>query len=97
MLANILLEPLERLATALFKVVAPKGYVVLSGILNSQARAALASYRARGFTLAQRITLGGWTTLVVKRKGGLARRACIRNGRRGQLTRGHGARTVDRD
>ena len=96
-LANILLEPLERLATALFKVVAPNGYVVLSGILNSQARAALASYRARGFTLAQRITLGGWTTLVVRRKGALARRACIRNGRRGQRTRGHGARPVDRD
>jgi ribosomal protein L11 methyltransferase len=81
-LANILLEPLERLATPLFKVAASHGYVVLSGLLNSQARAALASYRARGFTLAQRITLGGWTTLVVRRKGGLARRACIRNLRR---------------
>ena len=68
-LANILLEPLQQFATALASLVAPNGQVVLSGLLNAQARAALASYHARGFSLRQRITLGGWTTLVVARRG----------------------------
>jgi ribosomal protein L11 methyltransferase len=68
-LANILLEPLTRFATPLARLVAPHGHVVLSGLLNAQARPALASYRTRGFVFAQRIVLGGWTTLVVKRPG----------------------------
>jgi ribosomal protein L11 methyltransferase len=68
-LANILLEPLQQFATAFTSLVAPNGHVVLSGLLNAQARAALASYGARGFSLRQRITLGGWTTLVVTRRG----------------------------
>jgi len=68
-LANILLEPLQQFATELASLVAPNGHVVLSGLLNAQARAALASYGARGFSLRQRITLGGWTTLVVTRRG----------------------------
>jgi ribosomal protein L11 methyltransferase len=68
-LANILLEPIEQLATALARLVAPSGQVVLSGLLNAQARPALASYLARGFALTSRITLGGWTTLVVTRRG----------------------------
>jgi ribosomal protein L11 methyltransferase len=68
-LANILLEPIERFATTLARLVAPSGQVVLSGLLNAQARPALASYLARGFALTSRITLGGWTTLVVTRRG----------------------------
>jgi len=68
-LANILLEPLQQFATAFAGLVAPNGHVVLSGLLNAQARAALASYGARGFSLRQRFTLGGWTTLVVTRRG----------------------------
>jgi ribosomal protein L11 methyltransferase len=65
--ANILLDPLEQLATPIAKLVAPNGRVVLSGLLNAQGAAALASYRARGLALAQRISLGGWTTLLLVR------------------------------
>ena len=65
--ANILLDPLKALATPIAKLVAPNGAVVLSGLLNAQSAAAVASYRARGFALAQRIALGGWTTLVLVR------------------------------
>jgi ribosomal protein L11 methyltransferase len=68
-LANILLEPLQQFATTIARLVAPHGHVVLSGLLNAQARAALATYGTRGFSLRQRITLGGWTTLVVTRRG----------------------------
>jgi ribosomal protein L11 methyltransferase len=66
-LANILLAPLQQLATPLRSLVAPNGYVVLSGLLTAQATAALASYRVRGLVLVQRIALGGWATLVLLR------------------------------
>jgi ribosomal protein L11 methyltransferase len=66
--ANILLDPLKRLATPMARLVAPNGYVVLSGLLTAQAGAALASYRARGLVLAHRIPLEGWMTLVLVRR-----------------------------
>jgi ribosomal protein L11 methyltransferase len=66
-LANILLEPLQRLATPLATLVAPGGRIVVAGLLTAQAQAATASYRARGLVLARRITLGGWATLVLVR------------------------------
>src|SRR5882757_4314832 len=68
-LANILLEPLERLATPIARLVAPNGHVVLSGLLLSQATPALAHYRARGLVLVRRIRLEGWMTLVLRRPG----------------------------
>src|SRR5882672_5546341 len=63
--ANILLEPLRSLATPMARLVAPRGQVVLSGLLLAQATPALASYRARGLVLARRIRLEGWATLVL--------------------------------
>jgi ribosomal protein L11 methyltransferase len=66
-LANLLLEPLRQMATPLAGLTARKGHLVLSGLLAAQAPAALASYRARGLVLSRRITLGGWTTLVLQR------------------------------
>jgi ribosomal protein L11 methyltransferase len=65
--ANILLDPLKRLATPMARLVAPQGRVVLSGLLTTQAGVALASYRARGLVLLHRIALEGWTTLVLVR------------------------------
>ncbi len=64
--ANILLEPLQRLASPLAKIIGPGGRVVLSGLLTSQANAALAAYR--GLALERRIALDGWTTLVLQRR-----------------------------
>jgi len=63
--ANILLEPLQRLAAPLTRIVAPGGRVVLSGLLSAQANAALAAYD--GFRLERRIVLDGWATLVLTR------------------------------
>jgi len=63
--ANILLAPLQRLAAPLTELIAPGGCVVLSGLLASQANAARAAYQ--GLRLERRITLDGWTTLVLRR------------------------------
>jgi ribosomal protein L11 methylase PrmA len=66
-LANILLAPLKQLAAPMARVLRGGGRVVLSGLLTSQANAALAAYRAHGLTLERRIGLDGWTTLVMVR------------------------------
>jgi len=68
-LANILLTPLQKLASPLRSVVAAGGRVILAGPLKSQANAALAAYR--GFALERRIELDEWTTLVLKRRNAL--------------------------
>ena len=66
-LANILLGPLQRLARPLARLLAPGAHVVLSGLLNNQAQAALIAYRAQGLVLERRIILEEWTTLVLRR------------------------------
>src|SRR5580692_2808550 len=65
-LANILLRPLQCLAAPLTRLTAPGACVVLSGLLASQANAAIAAYH--GLKLERRIDLDGWTTLVLIRR-----------------------------
>ena len=65
--ANILLGPLKGLAKPIGATVAPGAFVVLSGLLPSQANATIAAYRAHGLVLVRRIPLDGWTTLVLRR------------------------------
>ncbi len=64
--ANILLGPLQRIASPLARLIAPGGRVVLSGLLPAHANAAIAAYHA--LTLERRIDLDGWTTLIFKRR-----------------------------
>ena len=66
-LANILLAPLERLAAPMARVLAPGARVILSGLLATQAPAAIAAYRAQGLALVARIPLDEWVTLVLRR------------------------------
>jgi ribosomal protein L11 methyltransferase len=65
--ANILLGPLKQLARPMARLVAPRGRIVLSGLLPSHAQAALAAYRAQGLVLERRIVLEGWVTLVLRK------------------------------
>jgi ribosomal protein L11 methyltransferase len=65
--ANILLGPLRRLARPLCRLMAPNARVILSGLLPSQANAALAAYAAQGLRLERRLALDGWVTLVLIR------------------------------
>ena len=63
--ANILLGELKRLARSIRICARPGTRVVLSGLLPSQANAALAAYRPHGFVLERRILLDDWATLVL--------------------------------
>ncbi len=68
-LANILLPPLKRLARPVRPLLAPGGWLVLSGLLPSHANAALAAYRAQGLKLVRRRDIEGWTSLILSETG----------------------------
>jgi ribosomal protein L11 methyltransferase len=67
-LANILLEPLQRLAAPIARLADRRTRVVLSGLLARQENAALAAYRAQGLALERRLLIDGWVTLVLRRQ-----------------------------
>ena len=64
-MSNILLRPLQRLAAPVARQLEPNAHVVLSGILKSQANAALAAYRSQGLMLVRSFPLDGWFTPVM--------------------------------
>jgi ribosomal protein L11 methyltransferase len=66
-LANILANPLKRLATPMRAHLAASATVILSGLLPSQANGVIAAYRANGLILQERIELEGWTSLLLRR------------------------------
>jgi len=70
-IANILAEPLISIAQRLAGVMRPRGVVVLSGILQSQAAAVLAAYNAAGFARVRTDRLNGWVTLTICRRADL--------------------------
>jgi ribosomal protein L11 methyltransferase len=65
--ANILAGPLTRMASSLSQLAAPRGSIVLSGLLPAHANMVLTIYHAQGFVLEHRVQLDGWVTLVLKR------------------------------
>ena len=65
--ANILKGPLIDLAPEMARSLAPAGYVILSGILTTQAEEVVKAYESTGFSLKSRDEIGEWTTLVMRR------------------------------
>lgn len=65
--ANILAGPLKRLAPDMARFVAPGGMVILSGILATQAAGVEAVYRGWGFGRVEKLTLGEWAILAMRR------------------------------
>ncbi len=65
--ANILAKPLRRLAPSLAAVIGAKGEAIVSGLLLADVPGVLASWRAQGFHLAERIELEGWASLRLRR------------------------------
>lgn len=68
-LANILARPLCLMARGLAAHLALGGTAVLSGLLQTQARAVEVAHRRRGLRLEGRIQEGPWTTLILRRSG----------------------------
>jgi ribosomal protein L11 methyltransferase len=66
-LANILEAPLRRMSATLSKLLAPGGYLILSGLLPAHAIGVIAAYRRQGLVLQSRLTLDGWVTLTMRR------------------------------
>jgi len=65
--ANILKAPLIQLAPDMTKNVKTGGWIILSGILMHQAKEVLQIYANTGFDLTQRIDIGKWSTLTLRR------------------------------
>ena len=61
--ANILADPLRRLAPDFRRYLMPGGYLIVSGLLASQESSVVASMRFQGLTLMDRLRIGEWTTL----------------------------------
>jgi ribosomal protein L11 methyltransferase len=68
LIANILAGPLIELAPSLCACVAEGGSIILAGLLDSQADAVLAAYRAQGMRLAERIDTGQWPCLRLRKR-----------------------------
>jgi ribosomal protein L11 methyltransferase len=66
-MANILAGPLLKLAPGISRVAVDGGHLILSGLLDEQAREVRARYVAQGFRLEARISLEGWTALHMRR------------------------------
>ena len=65
-LANILANPLRQLAGPMTKHLAPSAHVILSGLLNHQAGAVIAAYRARGLVPVRHLKIEGWSSLLLR-------------------------------
>ncbi len=67
MFANILARPLRLLAPSLAAVTSPDGEAIVSGLILADVPGVLASWRAQGFALVERIDLEGWSSLRLRR------------------------------
>ena len=65
--ANILARPLRLLAPSLAAVISADGEAIVSGLLLADVSGVLASWRAQGFDLVERIELEGWASLRLRR------------------------------
>lgn len=65
--ANILEAPLRRMSAPLSALLAPRGRLILSGLLPAHAPGVIAAYRRQGLRLQSRLTLDGWVTLIMRR------------------------------
>jgi ribosomal protein L11 methyltransferase len=65
-LANILANPLRQLAGPMSRHLAPRAFVILSGLLTPQANGVIAAYRARGLVPLKHLKIEGWSSLLLR-------------------------------
>ncbi|HEU4961617.1 MAG TPA: 50S ribosomal protein L11 methyltransferase [Sphingomonas sp.] len=68
-IANILAAPLIALAPDIAAIAAAKSQLVLAGLLGTQADAVARAYRRQGYRLAERLDLGDWAVLRLRKRG----------------------------
>lgn len=68
LIANILAGPLIEMAFDFAEAVAPRGSIVLAGLLETQEQAVRAAYRKAGFRLHRRIVNGDWSILWLRHR-----------------------------
>ena len=66
--ANILAAPLKRMAPEMARHLTPGGRAILSGLLRAQARGVEAIYAGHGLVREDRVDLGEWTSLTLRRR-----------------------------
>lgn len=66
--ANILKGPLIMLAPDMSKHTKPKGFAILSGLLNEQAEEIIGVYARNGYNLAHHDKIGEWSTLTLRKE-----------------------------
>ncbi len=67
-IANILAAPLIEMAQNFTAIAAPGAQIVLAGLLTRQADAVAAAYRRQGCRVAERLVLGDWTILRLRKR-----------------------------
>jgi ribosomal protein L11 methyltransferase len=65
--ANILARPLCAMAKDLAANLAPGGTAILAGLLTNQMRWVLAAHRRQGLHLERTLTLGAWSTIILRK------------------------------
>lgn len=68
LIANILAGPLIDLAPGFGNAVAPRGTLVLAGLLDRQADAVISAYRRQRFRLAEQLNRGEWSILRLEKR-----------------------------
>lgn len=67
-IANILAGPLIELAPSVARAIAPRGRLILAGLLDHQAAGVGAAYRRQGMMLTGRVERGEWPTLMMRKR-----------------------------
>lgn len=67
-IANILAAPLIEMAGDFAAIAAPGAQIVLAGLLTRQAEAVATAYRRQGCRVAERLVLGDWTILRLRKR-----------------------------
>ena len=65
--ANILAGPLIGIAPGMARIAERGAYIILSGILESQARRVMSAYSQRGMVVRHRLQRKEWTTLILQK------------------------------
>ncbi|SRR5579885_237932 len=73
--ANILAQPLTRLAPSVASALAPGAWLILSGILRWQENAVLGFYRAQGLILRRTLRENAWSALLLQKPSSSSGRA----------------------